>query len=559
MAFDISKSFETTNITLGDEATGKATIIVGDFDPSSGGQEANIGSLFIRSDGTIWQKTGALDTDWGGGESIGGYVKKTGDTMTGTLTLDFSSGTVEYRLDNGILNWGLGYDSSTGAPAFVRDGVGGAFRFFENAVNPQIIFGSTGAGTLNTFLDCRNGGGMRLNTLNTGPVVIGQGGLIPEQAGVNLGTATAGERWGDTYTSNTDVDGTLNVSGVATVAGVGTGVLNQIDLYVGDAVTTPTYGAIKFGNAQLARISFNAGNLDLDGTVILWNEAAPATSQIEYAFIESGVNIRFAIPKSGVGNATYNPRSMLLAGPAVLNDDIVTVGYWQTNNNIFDNLACDTATSGADLGVQNDLEVEGDIFTDSIKHSTPATDLRIEALTIESNGTLNVSTVTNYETLVTADDDIPNKKYVDDNASSVVSLTTINGDLIPTFVDTGRGSKVLSTSEIVYKFRENNVSNDDWINPGAADAEASFIARKNATIVGATGFTTSAPANKDIQLYINTTDNGAIGTFNSGTNVSFNVNTNIDISQGDRIRLRGASTGGQIEDTVIQLYVRWRG
>jgi hypothetical protein len=36
------------------------------------------------------------------------------------------------------------------------------------------------------------------------------------------------------------------------------------------------------------------------------------------------------------------------------------------------------------------------------------------SLQLESNGTLNVSSVTNYENLVTADDDIPNKKYVDD-------------------------------------------------------------------------------------------------------------------------------------------------
>jgi hypothetical protein len=40
------------------------------------------------------------------------------------------------------------------------------------------------------------------------------------------------------------------------------------------------------------------------------------------------------------------------------------------------------------------------------------------ALEIESNGTLNVLNVTNYETLVTADDDIPNKKYVDDSLGS---------------------------------------------------------------------------------------------------------------------------------------------
>ena len=57
---------------------------------------------------------------------------------------------------------------------------------------------------------------------------------------------------------------------------------------------------------------------------------------------------------------------------------MVTVGYWQTNNSIFHNLACDTGTSGADLGVQNDLEVEGDIFTDSIKGSTDNTTIVIQ-------------------------------------------------------------------------------------------------------------------------------------------------------------------------------------
>ena len=48
-----------------------------------------------------------------------------------------------------------------------------------------------------------------------------------------------------------------------------------------------------------------------------------------------------------------------------------------------------------------------------------------ESLNIESDGTLNVAAVTNYETLVIDDDDIPNKKYVDDAAGggTAVQLT----------------------------------------------------------------------------------------------------------------------------------------
>lgn len=53
--------------------------------------------------------------------------------------------------------------------------------------------------------------------------------------------------------------------------------------------------------------------------------------------------------------------------------------------------------------------------------TTPAgTEAAVERLRIESNGTLSVIGTTDYETLVTADDDIPNKKYVDDKITTGV-------------------------------------------------------------------------------------------------------------------------------------------
>lgn len=156
----------------------------------------------------------------------------------------------------------------------------------------------------------------------------------------------------------------------AFLEGGGTGGLTDYDIEIGDTDGTPTYGMLRIGNATVGRTSFATGSLDLDGSFLLWNNGGPVSGNIEFAIAESSNAIRFAIPKSGAGNATYNPRSMLIAGPAPVDDDMVTVGYWQTNESIFDNLACDTGTSGADLGVQNDLEVEGDIFADSIKEST---------------------------------------------------------------------------------------------------------------------------------------------------------------------------------------------
>jgi hypothetical protein len=112
--------------------------------------------------------------------------------------------------------------------------------------------------------------------------------------------------------------------------------------------------------------------------VISRNIGGPVTSEIEFLWAESaGDSCRFALPKSGVGNVTYNPRSMLIIGPAPADTDFVKVSYWQ-GLSWFHNLLCDTSTYGADLGVQNDLEVEGKIWVDEIEESTPAADLKLQ-------------------------------------------------------------------------------------------------------------------------------------------------------------------------------------
>lgn len=169
----------------------------------------------------------------------------------------------------------------------------------------------------------------------------------------------------------------LTSTGVVDVQGIGDGGLLSYDLKVGDTIT-PSYGLIQIGNAAIGRISYSAGAIDLDGAVIFRNLGGPVTGEVEFLWTEStGGSTRFALPKSGVGNATYNPRSMLMAGPAPVNTNFVTVAYWQAQG-FFHNLACDTVLSGADLGVQNDLEVDGDIFTDSIRESTPGAGISLD-------------------------------------------------------------------------------------------------------------------------------------------------------------------------------------
>ncbi len=193
---------------------------------------------------------------------------------------------------------------------------------------------------------------------------------------------------GDVFTVDTN---TPTVS----VVGPADGGLTNYDLKVGDTVT-PDYGMIQMGNSTIGRTSYKVGSIDLDGTILFRNTGGPVTSQVEFIFTEStGNTCRFALPKSGVGNATYNPRSMLIAGPAPADTAFVTIAYWNTQG-IFDNLVCDTSGVGADLGVQNDLEVEGDIFVDSIKESTAA------AGTTFANATIFSGTAT-YDGVVIID------------------------------------------------------------------------------------------------------------------------------------------------------------
>jgi hypothetical protein len=172
------------------------------------------------------------------------------------------------------------------------------------------------------------------------------------------------------------------------VTGPTPGPLTTMAARFGD-YTTPDYGMIQIGDFTLGRSNLKAGNVDIDGTVVFRNGTPAATGPISFCFANGSNAAQFAISEPAVGNASYNARSFLIAGPTELDSDIVTVGFWQAKG-IFDNLLCDTDGFGADLGVQHDLEVENDIFTDSIKESTAAAGVTIQDVLIDDD-TITVS------------------------------------------------------------------------------------------------------------------------------------------------------------------------
>lgn len=199
--------------------------------------------------------------------------------------------------------------------------------------------------------------------------------------------------WGDHASAGYAVKASNEtITGLWNFQDAGTGKFTAYDITVGD---TADYGVIQVGSAILGRVSHTAADgaptYNLNGTFIFENPAGPVTGDIEFAFLDSTGLVRFALPKSGVGNATYNPRSMIIAGPAVADADEVTLAYWQSQG-LFDNLVMDTAGSGADVGIQNDLEVEGSIYVDSLAASTTGSSISVGSdLTINGNITFTQS------------------------------------------------------------------------------------------------------------------------------------------------------------------------
>ncbi|MHA1806200.1 MAG: hypothetical protein ACTSX2_01335 [Candidatus Thorarchaeota archaeon] len=71
----VERAFETDSILLRD----RTGLVAFDIDPTTTGFNAPIGSLGMRTNGSHYRKTGALDTDWtltdtGGGGGGGGEL-----------------------------------------------------------------------------------------------------------------------------------------------------------------------------------------------------------------------------------------------------------------------------------------------------------------------------------------------------------------------------------------------------------------------------------------------------------------------------------------------------
>ena len=151
-----------------------------------------------------------------------------------------------------------------------------------------------------------------------------------------------------------------------------------------------------------------------------------------------------------------------------------------------------------------------------------------------------------------------------DAALPGLTITTINGQPMLTLEDTTRANKILSVAEQTLAYAENALGpGDDWLRiANANDIDSGYIMDFDGTLVYATvhcedGLTGA----KDLRLFINAADNGVILTVPGALNgTDADETLNIDFAQGDRLRIRADTGGGNtIGDTVVKLTVKWRG
>ena len=150
----------------------------------------------------------------------------------------------------------------------------------------------------------------------------------------------------------------------------------------------------------------------------------------------------------------------------------------------------------------------------------------------------------------------------ENDANIGLELSIINGQPMLTFEDSTRSNKRISVAEQSLTFAENKLGDRDWIQIGnATHANSGYTVDFDGTVVYATGHCENTGGNsKEIHLFVNGVDCGSIGTIIGGSDATF-INTTLDedFGRGDILRLQAQNgSGGDIQDTVIKLAVKWR-
>jgi hypothetical protein len=160
------------------------------------------------------------------------------------------------------------------------------------------------------------------------------------------------------------------------------------DAIIGDAVG----GQLKLGTGVVGMADTTWSTTDFDGIMVFRN-TVDQIEDIAFLFMGGASDVpRFVLPEEGPDLATYNPRSMVI-GPAATIPNMDENILCSTNFSVID---CNTSATGADLGVQDDIEVLGNIYgTDLYSNGSAGTGTVYGGVFTRANaGTTTMGSVT---------------------------------------------------------------------------------------------------------------------------------------------------------------------
>ena len=362
---------------------------------------------------------------------------------------------------------------------------------------------------------------------------------------------------------------------------------------VGTATATIASETITFGGIGVTVTSTDAGagfdtvDFDLDisdlpagVTVALTDEigvdqAAAPNVRFTFTDVVEDLDIPFGITTNGLitrtAADTYTSRSIIASTTAGLEGADVVNGDGVAGNPEIGVDITNLVSSVSNLGATDELIVfDG---TNNLSYSGQqiadgATVLAGPNLweTIDAD-TGSTSANTRTDTLTIAGGTSITTSIAGDTVTidSAFTISTINGQPVPTFSDTTRGPKQLSIETIALVWSDTSLAADEYLEfQEANNADAGFSPPHNATIVKASGVTedNNGPGARDIDLFVNgALDTSGILTFTgapSGQEEVRDVTLNIDVTAGNIVHLRGDSGANALADVAVVLFFKWR-
>lgn len=169
-------------------------------------------------------------------------------------------------------------------------------------------------------------------------------------------------------------------------------------------------------------------------------------------------------------------------------------------------------------------------------------------------------------------DSVNGKVQIDNSSETIAGLRLVPNSTFPTTsleggdlqmdadgtlysYDSTR-SKFLTVNDHQFTFAENGGADDEYLRVGfMSDTDAGYIMPFDGTIVAITADSSGGTNNKGFEAQVNGVD---VINFNLSSGQYLDTTEDTDFSAGDRLQVFCVSAGGNVQDPVVSLFIKWR-